>query len=232
MIKKFLFATVMTSLSVLNAGAVDFFSTEKSENLFDLGVRVGVNTSNHTLNGTIANIWNRNAWGTGFDAGIVADINFRDYLSVQPGFFFESRSGSFAYQATNLLSPNDDGVNTYLGKGRSYNFTIPVVASVHFNVLDELRWNVDFGPYIQIKLKSTFDNKFDYPVATLTNGLEYRDDPRTAKCDFGLKMGTSLTLYKHYYVGVHYLAGMLNAWNPGALGGRNKAWVFSIGYNL
>lgn len=231
MIRKFLFAAVAATMGIFNAGAVDFFSTEKPETLFDLGVRVGINTSNHTLNGSIANIWNRDAWGTGFDAGIVADLNFRDYLSVQPGFFFETRSGSFAYQSTDLLSPNAESINTYLGKGRSYNFTIPVVASVHFNLMDELRWNVDFGPYFQIKLKSTFDNKFEYPVATV-NGLDYKNDPRIAKCDFGFKMGTSLTLYKHYYVGVHYLAGMLNAWNPGELGGRNKSWVFSIGYNL
>ena len=83
--------------ATLSASAQDFFSTDDPETLFNLGVRVGINTSNRTLSNSIGNIWNINSWGTGFDAGVVADINFKNYISVQPGFFYESRSGSFVY---------------------------------------------------------------------------------------------------------------------------------------
>ena len=219
--------------ATLSASAQDFFSTDDPETLFNLGVRVGINTSNRTLsNSIIGNIWNINSWGTGFDAGVVADINFKNYISVQPGFFYETRSGSFVYQGTRFDELGQSYKNTQVGKGREYLFTIPIVASVHFNVLDELRWNVDFGPYFQFKLRSTFDHGFDYPEATWDGALTYTDDVRTSRCDVGLKMGTSLDIYRHYYVGVHYLAGLCHPWNPGKLGGHNKEWMFTIGYNF
>lgn len=230
--KKGLLTIALTLAAFLPGKAADFFSTEDASDLFNLGARIGVNTSNRTISNSVASIWNHNAWGTGFDAGAVCDINFKNFISVQPGFFYESRSGAFTYQNTAYTPTGDPYVKTQIGKGREYLFTIPVVASFHFNILDELRWNVDCGPYLQIKLKSTFDHKFQYPEATVSGGIEYFDDVRTAKCDFGFKFGTGLDIYQHYYIGVHYLAGFLNAWNPGKLGGHNKEWLFTIGYNF
>lgn len=223
---------MLVAATAITSSANDFFSTEDPDHLVTFGARIGVNTSNRTIATTPVTLWNINSWGVGFDAGAVADINFKDFISVQPGFFFESRSGSFAYQNSAYTVLGDHYVLTQLGKGREYLFTIPVVASVHFNVLDELRWNVDFGPYFQFKLRSTFDHKFSVPEATYANGIEYSSDVRTSKCDVGLKFGTSLDIYDHYYVGVHYLAGLLHAWNPGKLGGHNKEWLFTIGYNF
>lgn len=229
--KKITASIALAAASILPASAVDFFSTADTEDIFDLGVRISVNTSNRTLSDSFASIWNHNSWGTGFDAGVICDINFKEFLSVQPGFFFESRSGAFAYQST-AINEAVPYVKTQVGNGREYLFTIPVVASLHFNIADNLRWNVDFGPYLQIKLKSTFDKKFAYPETWYDGTLEYKSNVRTSKCDVGFKMGTGLDIYRHYYVGVHYLAGMLNPWNPGKLGGHNKEWMFTIGYNF
>lgn len=229
--KKFIVSIALAAAAILPVSATEFFSTADSEDIFDLGVRVGINTSNRTLSDSFASIWNRNSWGTGFDAGVVCDINFKEFLSVQPGFFYESRSGSFVYQNT-AISEGTPYIKTQVGKGREYLFTIPVVASFHFNIEDNLRWNVDFGPYLQIKLRSTFDDEFSYPETSHTGYVEYLGNVKTSKCDVGFKMGTGLDIYKHYYVGVHYLAGMLNPWNPGKLGGRNKEWMFTIGYNF
>lgn len=213
----------------------DFFSDTDADRLFDFGVRVGVNTSNRNINNTVATKWNRNAWGTGFDAGVVANINLKNYISIQPGFFYETRSGSYAYQFVHAY--DSDGAilsvtQTELGKGREYLFTIPIIGSLHFNVLDELRWNVDFGPYFQFKLRSTFDGSFNYPSSMNGPYVHYTNDVKTARCDIGFKMGISFDLFEHYYIGVHYLAGMLHAWNPGRFGGHNKAWMFTIGYNF
>lgn len=230
--KKLFLSLALVAAASLPASAEDFFSTDDASSLFNLGVRVGVNTSNRTLSGSMASIWNQNSWGTGFDAGVVANINFKNYISVQPGFFYESRSGAFAYQSTYYNDLGDHHVLTQVGKGREYLFTIPIVASVHFNILDELRWNVDFGPYFQFKLRSTFDQSFSYPEATPMGGIVYYGDVKTSRCDVGLKMGTGLDIYEHYYVGVHYLAGLTRPWNPGKLGGHNKAWLFTIGYNF
>ena len=48
--------------------------------------------------------------------------------------------------------------------------------------------------------------------------------------DFGFKMGTGLTLFDRYEVYAHYMAGCNNAWKKDIMGGRNKAWVFTLGY--
>ena len=233
--KKIILSTALALASITTMSAQDFFSTDTPEKLFTFGARIGLNTSNRTVNSSMVSIWNVNSWGTGFDAGAVADLNIRDFITIQPGFFYESRSGSYAYQsyAYNLSdADNYDVVKTQVGKGREYFFTIPVMGIVHFNVLEDLRWNVEFGPYFQIKLKSTFDGKFSYPQVAHDGDIYYSKDTKTTKCDVGLKMGTSLDICEHYYVGVHYLAGMLRAWNPAQLGGRNKAWLFTIGYNF
>lgn len=230
--KKILLSIVAAAAAVMPASAADFFSTEDPSNFLDITIKVGVNTSNRTINNTMTTIWNQNSWGTGFDLGVTADLNFKDFISVQPGFFYESRSGAFAYQNTGYTEIGEHYVNTQLGKGREYLFTVPVVASFHFNILDDLRWNVDFGPYFQFKLKSTFDHKFSYPEATPIGGIVYTDQVKTAKCDVGLKMGTGFDIYRHYYIGIHYLAGLCHPWNPGRLGGHNKAWLFTVGYTL
>lgn len=230
--KKLLLSLAVAAVAMMPAKAVEFFSTDDAETLFDLGARIGVNTSNRTISNSMASIWNQNSWGTGFDIGAVCDINFKNFISVQPGFFYESRSGAFAYQSVAYSPAGDDYVKTQLGKGREYLFTIPIVGSLHLNLQENVRWNVDFGPYFQFKLKSTFDKKFAYPQASLSGGIEYFDDVKTARCDIGLKMGMGLDIYRHYYVGVHYLAGLLNPWNPGKLGGHNKAWLFTVGYNF
>lgn len=230
--KKIIAGLTMTLATILPASAVEFFSTAETETIFDLGLRVGINTSNRTISDSFASKWNQNSWGTGFDAGVVCDVNFRDFISIQPGFFYESRSGAFAYQNTDYNDAGEALTITQVGRGREYLFTVPIVASFHFNLANNLRWNVDFGPYVQFKLKSTFDNKFSYPEATSFGGISYYHDVKTSKCDVGLKMGTGVDIYRHYYVGVHYLAGLLNPWNPGRLGGHNKEWMFSVGYTF
>ena len=230
--KKLILSLTLAATCISTVSAADFFSTEKSSQLFNLGVRVGLNTSNRTLSSSSANLWNKNSWGIGFDAGVVADINFKDFISLQPGFFYETRSGSFAYQSIYYTEDGDHDVFTQLGKGREYLFTIPVLASVHFNITDDLRWDVECGPYLQIKLKSTFDRSFEYPWATAGGGLVYLDNVKTAKVDVGLKIGTGLNILDDYYIGVHYLAGFCHPWFPGELGGRNKEWMFTIGYNF
>ena len=226
--------TAMTALGALPARGADFFDTSHPASLLDLGVRLGVNTSTRNLNNDVFNVWNNNAWGTGVDVGVVADINFRDFFSVQPGIFFESRSGKYSY--VNVDGYDDEGAPELMmqfGHSRSYNFTIPVMASFHFNVTDGLRWTVDAGPYLQFGLKNTIDGECYYPVYMNPQGTPVGYEAvKARKSDFGMRFGTALEVLGHYTVGVHYNAGWLHPWSEKSLGGRNKTWVFSIGYNL
>lgn len=211
--------------------ASDFFSTDAPERMMSLGVRLGVNTSNVTMNKKMFPVYNINSWGTGFDAGVVADVNFRDYISVQPGFFYQSRTGRYFYGGQ-IADENVSGDTPFqVGHIRSYRFYIPIVASLHLNFTDNLRWNVDFGPYLGVNLYSNEENKIFYhhyePDGTLVT-----DPLRLSGVEFGLKMGTGLRILDHYVVGVHYMAGMTRGWKYSYAGGRDKCWTFTIGYDF
>lgn len=218
-----LIALTMTSYaSILDMGT--------PTRLFTIGARFGINTSNRTVDGNVFDKWSNNAWGTGIDAGIVADMNIRNFISLQPGFFFQSRSGSYAYVSTTAIPGQADDVLSQFGKMRSYNFTIPVMVALHFDLAPAIRWNVEVGPYVQLILKNSLGNGFMYPDEASIASTTY-NTAHASKFDFGFKFGTSLTLFSHFNAGIHYMAGALDAWKDG-LGGRNKAWVFSIGYNF
>lgn len=213
------------------ASAADFFSDEPSPKFFTFGARIGLNTSNRTVaDKSCPGYYHNESWGTGFDLGVVANLNFRDFISLQPGFFFESRSGSFV-----LMDKASDGFGL-AGKRRSYNFTVPVIAVFGFNVTDDLRWTVEVGPYVSFLLDSEMKNVHSLNEATAAVPL-YAKKPASA--DFGFKMGTGLKLLSHYYIGAHYMAGCTDAWKNGAegimsknFGGVTKAWVFTLGYDF
>lgn len=231
------------AMTVGAASAADFFSTEKCDELFTFGARLGVNTSNRTLGDkAFPDCYHNESWGTGIDVGAVASINIRDYISIQPGFFFESRSGSYTLMGTALGSmPASDPSETYpeiaqAGKRRSYNFTIPVMAVLGFNVTDDVRWNVEAGPYVSFVLDSSLKNK-----RFVVNGEAEHPlfSQKAAGVDFGFKMGTAIRILDHYYVGAHYMAGCIPAWKDLKVGGftknydgLTKAWVFTIGYDF
>lgn len=237
-IRNYLLSALLIAVSG-SASASDFFSTEKSDRVFSLGIRAGVNTSNRTVASKSMEGYNVQSWGTGTDLGIVADLNIREYISIQPGIFFESRSGNYTF-VTPFSDAEDVNYVTQAGHLRSYALTIPVLASFHFNITDDIRWDVDFGPYLSVVLGSDLSDK----ALTSTYGSPTPVTPvfsqKPAGTDFGLKMGTGLRILGHYYVGVHYQAGMTGAWkdlriddhNTFSYGGRTKAWVFSIGYDF
>lgn len=229
----------LCALTASGAWASDFFSTEESEDLFDFGLRIGVNTSNRTVKSSaLPGVYHHESWGTGFDLGAVVNLNFRDYLTLQPGFFFESRSGDYTLMGlqTELHDPVLTGDVAQAGHRTSYNFTVPVLAVIHFNVTDDLRWNVEAGPYVSFVLDSRLKNKKFVVNGTAESPIFSQ---KAASVDFGFKLGTGLEILEHYYVGVHYLAGCLDAWKKydfgdysKSFGGVTKAWVFSLGYNF
>lgn len=240
--KSILFLTIL-SLGITSSSAADFFSTEKSEQTFNLGFRLGVNTSNRTVGKKAIDGYNVQSWGTGFDLGVTADLNFRDYISVQPGLFFESRSGNYTFVSPVMTGDELSSMITTVtamqaGHLRSYSLTVPIVGSLHFNITDDIRWNVDFGPYVSFLLGSSLKDKVMQYTGAGSDEPVFSQKP--ASVDFGFKMGTGLQILDHYYVGVHYMAGLNGAWKDLKLdqstirdfGGHTKSWVFTIGYDF
>ena len=211
--------------------AQEFFDTSDPDRFFTIGARVGFNTSNRTFpEGPYVNTV-LTSWGTGFNAGVVANLNIKDYLTIQPGFFYESRSSNLINIAeySNVSSTK----STYYEKDHllGYYFTVPVMGVVNFNLSDDIRWNVEFGPYLQFTLKQKGQN--NVTIISLPNEhnghTHFYGKPKSF--DFGFKMGSGLTFFEHYYVGFHYMAGVLDAWKIPA-GGNNRAWTFTLGYNF
>lgn len=210
--------------------AQEFFDTSDPDKFFTMGARMGFNTSNRTFGSGNYTNFMMSTWGTGFNAGIVANLNFKEYLSIQPGIFYESRSSNLL----NIVDYHDNVYNskTYYEKDhwRGYYFTIPVMGIVKFNLAENVKWSVEFGPYLQMCIKETGQNNVEL---LYLNGTGHYDN-YTAKhrgYDFGLKTGMGLTLWQHYYVGFHYMAGLCNVWTQPP-GGRNKSWVFTAGYDF
>lgn len=238
--KKFILSA-LCALSVVGASAADFFSNTRPDNFLTVGARLGVNTTNRTLkDGAVPYSEHRENWGTGFDIGAVADIRIRDFISVQPGFFFESRSGSYTLMRDVFLPGPDETIysiqQAQMGKRHSWNFTIPILAVVSFNVTDNLRWNVEAGPYVSFVLGSELSSTRYFLGGY---GNEPIFNQKAATVDFGFKLGTSFDLFNNYYLGVHYMAGCVPAWKDKSVGnyhqdfgGVTKGWIFSIGYNF
>lgn len=231
--KKKLIAVVMSIFCILGTQvkAQNFFDTSDAAKFFNLGARIGFNTSNRTFpSGYYSNVI-VTSWGTGFNVGALANLNFKEYLTLQPGLFFESRSGNLVNIVDYLTYNASKETHYEIDHLRAYYFTIPVMGVVKFNLADNIKWSVEFGPYLQFCLKETGQND----VAILYRSPQsYIYETYNAKhngFDVGFKMGTGLKVYDHYYIGVHYLAGLCNAWNTPS-GGKNKSWEFSIGYDF
>lgn len=224
---------------ISGARAQEFFSTSEGSSLFTLGVRAGVNTSNRTISNKSWGIYNYQSWGTGFIAGVIADLNIRDYLAIEPGVFFESRGGHSSFISETFVPSGDPYYITQEANRRNYSLNIPVLASVRFNVTGRLRWHIDLGPYFSFLLKSNLDNKELISTRPdLDNRAPFAGHP--SKMDFGLKIGTAFELSRHLYFGIHYEAGMVDAYRNEDLGnnllqvygGRTKAWDFTLGWNF
>ena len=229
--KKRLTAIVLMSVLLIPAlRSEELIDKSDPARFFTLGARLGFNTSNRTFPNTPTTIYNTDNWGTGFDIGLVANLNIKEYLSIQPGFFFESRSGNHAYLYWYYDFFSEYQQYWEMGHSRNFNFTIPVMAVMKFNVMSKIKTSLELGPYFQFSLKDTGEDILvPYQLPQSTEFSTYYAE--RSKFDIGIKMGAGVQIRGHYYLGVHYLAGMCNTWkNP--KGGHNKGWMFTIGYDM
>lgn len=219
------FIIILTAyLAVSETAKAQFLDASKPDDFFRLGARLGMNMSNVSASGTQFDI-NHDSWGSGFEAGLVADIAFRDWFAIQPGLFYQSRSNSY----THVLGAGA-AQNINIGHTLYYSFNIPVMFSARFNVTDRIRWNVEAGPYLSLGLGHN-----DTGI-TVTHLAEERYDngyfDHHRRNQWGLKAGTGIEFNGHYLIGVHYMAGFGNAWDLDGYNGHNKAWTFTLGYNF
>lgn len=224
---KRVFTFIILSIACLaasNTVKAQFLDTSKPDDFFRLGLRAGMNMSNVSAGGTQFDI-NHDSWGSGFEGGIVADIAFRDWFAIQPGFFYQSRSNSY----THVLGL---GASQEINIGHTlyYTFYIPVMFSARFNVTDRIRWSVEAGPYLSLGLGHNDTGITVTPLTEERYDHGYFDNHK--RNQWGLKTGTGIEFNDHYYIGLHYMAGFGNAWKLDGFNGHNKAWTFTLGYNF
>lgn len=218
--------------SAIPSFALDFVSTEPAERLFNIGVRLGVNASNQTFSKDYFSAWNVNSWGTGMDLGVVLNLNVKEFISIQPGFFFQSRSGNYSYVEPYVNSSNEKDTYIQVGHSRSYNFLVPVMASFRFNLAHNLKWIAEAGPYAHFKLHSSDSDKIEIINQDTQGGIIKTETAKGNFTDFGLKIGTGIMLNDRYSFSIHYLAGASDVWKAPCEGGKNKAWTFTLGYDF
>ena len=168
-------------VAVSAASAQEWVDTGEADDLLSYGVRVGFNTSNatRTKNGSVANL---DAWGTGFNAGVVVNLNINNALSLQPGFFFQSRSHDYSY----VLDYPEEAMPNVQEKGNR------VRPYFNFGLSGSDKGTQEIGTALREYSDGYFDNR--------------------KKFDFGFKMGTGLQVFDHYYLGIHYEAGACKVW--------------------
>lgn len=219
----------------------------KPENTFELGVRLGFNTSNVTNNYTEAvpnMVQAHNNWQEGLTVGALVDMNIYNCFAVQTGVFYQRRRSD--YQDL-LIKEGSASFEYYDGKRHANYFQIPIMASFRLKLNKYIEGQVDFGPYFAFG----FGGKDKFTMyETLTNeggGVTIVKAPVKAdyfgghgvynSFDWGFKFGIGAMVLDHYYVGIHYDAGARNAldrspYSATSATGINKAWNFTLGYNF
>lgn len=237
------FVLVIVAAVPFQGRAAEFVDRDAPASLLNLGVRLGITSSNVSTDIPGVGDNSEFSWKRGFNAGAVVDLNFRNYFSIQPGFFFENRSYNY------LLVEHDPSQNLLkneLGHTRSYSFTVPVLAAFHFNLSDKFRWSVEAGPYFQFGIGDGKDEVEQISVSAPegasgsyvhTSGKrDYYGDGnwQHRSFDWGLKIGTGLRFLDHYVFNIHYQRGFRNVsanhnnnWEM-----HNKCWTFTLGYDF
>lgn len=218
----------MLVASAAPAAAQDFFDTSAPERMITIGVRAGINTSNQTSPDDGKEV-SLDSWGTGFTAGAVVDLCFREFFALQPGVFFESRSHNYSYISDNAATDDVPDISSY-GHTRSTWIKIPLLASFRLNPAPSLQWALEAGPVFGFGMGGSDKTHFDTPsTGLLTFKTGYFDIRK--KWSFGWKLGTTVRYARHYSLGIHYEAGTSRVYKD-FKGGHHKAWMFTLGYDF
>ncbi|MCM1004840.1 MAG: PorT family protein [Lachnospiraceae bacterium] len=210
----------------LGASAQEWIDTDEADDFISFGVRMGFNTANATRGGNNSRA-NLDAWGTGFNAGAVINLNFNNAVSIQPGFFFQSRSHNYSYVTPAGVDTQNPNIHEY-GHTLSRSFMVPIMGIFNMYPTENIKWSLEFGPYFNFGISGSDKGTQEIGLVSRDYKDGYFDNRK--KFDFGFKMGTGVTILEHYYLGVHYECGACEVWKHG--GGRNKAWTFTLGYDF
>ncbi|MCM1310738.1 MAG: PorT family protein [Bacteroides sp.] len=222
--------------------ALPIIAVAESPAPVQVGIRVGVNTSNISETRITPGLTLSHTphWKEGFTIGAIVDIPIKHNFYLTPGFYYDYRHNEYDMQYQFVANDRDIVAMT---RGEVYTnwFQIPVLMSYRIPV-KFVTFQFDFGPYISLGLggrdKTTTTEvgheEIMEPMTIKTTAFGYGEDSRYFNIDWGFDFGVGLMFAKHYYIGVHYLIGARNlALSKKVLSkAHSHEWQFSIGYNF
>ena len=242
----FLFVTLLVS----PAFAEEMIDGSKPHKLITGGLRVGINRSCTSINydkifHDVKNL--DNDWKTGFDIGLVINLNISKFLSFQPGLYFQNRSSDSSVSAGN----NNGDMSIINRHSRFYYFTFPILASMKFQLGNGFELMAELGPYfswglggntVSTGMSTIIGENGTMGVNTSKEKYDFFGDGTIKNVqmktfDWGFKIGTGFRFMHRYLIMFHYNAGCSNIANknesymkdPSA---KNQSWTLSLGYDF
>ena len=250
--KRSLLAVVAGLWFCFGAAAQDapFFDTSRSDKLLSVGLRMGLNSSGvHTnyLDVQSEVVQNNFYWRMGGQIGAVVDLHIRRFFGIEVGLFSENRSYDCALMGANI---QDDYMGSRFVHSRFTYLSVPVSLSFKCNILKGAVMQFDIGSYwaYGIAGKKRMDSYISFGgeggqlvfdrSSTKDNyfGADPKDFLAVNRTDVGVRIGTGLTFFDHYFIGLYYQNSIRN--NAKNREGsphykiRNRGWDISLGYNF
>lgn len=159
--------------------------------------------------------------GTAVGAGVGAQFLIRDFLAF--GTELNLLVNNFNTDIA-VTGPEMSSVSSVFLKNRYCTINFPVFASVRFNLLRGLKWNVDFGAYYTYGLsgrqrQSLYDSRVN-DIGQLVmhvnrNRVDYYDGGEAfihsySRGDIGLHLATGLSFGRHVFVSLKSQIGLKN----------------------
>lgn len=195
--------------------------TTDAQEKISFGVRAGLNINSLSYSGEYSaefNMKNR----IGFHVGAVIDWNVARNVYVQPAVYFTTRGAE-----------NEE----YKDKYNMNYLQIPVIASYRYPVSNNVKIDVNVGPYVAFGLGGTYKDgdgeEFKIFEKSEKNGCDFK------RLDAGLRFGAGVHI-KRFYVGLNYDLGLANTINSGEDSYlwengekmKNGSFQISVGYNF
>ncbi len=224
--------------------------TARPDKPLTIGIRAGLNSSgidNNYLSQLHELIQGNSYWRKGGQAGAVVDLNIRRYLAIETGLLWEFRKYEGAMMAA---TADEDYMGSMFLRARAHYLNIPVMASFRLNLGEQAKWHLDAGVYYAYGIAGKRESDqyyafsdddgqliFDHKAtSTKYFKADQKDFLAIKHADFGLRFGTGMTFFNHYFIGVYYQHGLRNVAKNAAgapdIKIQNRNWNVSLGYNF
>ncbi|MGM9841740.1 MAG: porin family protein [Candidatus Limisoma sp.] len=224
--------------------------TSAPEKPLTIGLRAGLNSSgigNNYLSQLPELIQGNFYWRMGGQAGAVVDLNIRRYFAIETGLLWEVRKYEGSLMAANA---DEDYMGSMFLRARAHYMSIPAMASFRLNLGGQAKCHLDAGVYYAYGIAGKRESDQYYAFSDVDGQLIFDHKATSTKyfkagekdfmaikhADFGLRFGTGMTFFNHYFIGVYYQHGLRNVAKNSAgapdIKIRNRNWNVSLGYNF